>query len=598
MKALAACVMALPFVCFAQGEPGIQPLREFNLQLVAEGHWNPVGIDWDAKGRMWMAITTDDPLKRTTAGRTDSIIIFNGSSIEQRTRFSSSLKPVGGFVFHRDGIIVAEGSQVILLRDTDGDSVADKHEVLLSRLSLTSLRWGMDRWIYGVLSQDGTTRIIRFKPEGGAIETVSEFKAKSASLDFTWDHELFVSRAEGPHISHVGMAEKYFSAPGLSNATSLRKIEDHQMVFPSPTRVESVAASSPVGWQRTTAGIPFSRVAGAMIYEGGAWPERYQGNYYVCDPDLRLIHEDVISRPESPYFEGTRRLDGELLTATLPTFRPHELRFGPDGAMYVLTSSVTPGVKRGLTTPRSPLIARAQPHGAIWRIQHKQARALPPSDPTRLTSALEHPNGWARRTAVRLLAEQRDQTAAAPLDHLALSSRFAPARVSALWTLHHLGALGDSVWTNAITDFHPGVQKNAWLIFAESQKPVTPAIEKIFSKQYKDADERVKLAMLLALSKGPLTSGGRESLLKLFPDLKDVWSKSVVLTMARTAPLDAIKLAFASDKSENFRELVVPLVEQLEDKSVPRVLELTAKHEKAEKLTAAVKAVIAKQHRE
>jgi hypothetical protein len=63
--------------------------------------------------------------------------------------------------------------------------------------------------------------------------------------------------------------------------------------------------------------------------------------------------------------------------------------------------------------------------------------------------------------------------------------------------------------------------------------------------------------------------------------------------------MDVIKLAFASDKSESYRELVVPLVEQLspENNAVSRVLELTRRHDKAEKLTAAVKEVIAKHQR-
>jgi hypothetical protein len=105
--------------------------------------------------------------------------------------------------------------------------------------------------------------------------------------------------------------------------------------------------------------------------------------------------------------------------------------------------------------------------------------------------------------------------------------------------------------------------------------------------------------MLLAVARGPLTPAGRESITKLFPDLKDVWSKSVVLTVARQSPMDAVKFAFSSDKSESYRELVAPLVEQLssENDAVSRLLKLTTKHEKAEKLTATVKEVIAKHQR-
>jgi hypothetical protein len=268
--------------------------------------------------------------------------------------------------------------------------------------------------------------------------------------------------------------------------------------------------------------------------------------------------------------------------------------------MYVLASSVRVD-SNGLIPPRSPTSGRPplRPAGTVWRVQHKQARHLAPPDTTRFSSALEHPNGWVRRTALRLLIERDDKTATTALERLATASRFAHARVAALWALHQFDALNQNVWTNTLEDVHPGVQRNAWLIFAESHAPVTPAVEKIFKDQFKDADERVKLAMLLAMSKGPLTAGARDSITKLFPDLKDPWSRSVVLTIARQSPMDAIKIAFSSDKSENYRELVAPLVEQLssENEAVSRLLKLTTKHEKAEKLTATVKEVIAKHHR-
>jgi putative membrane-bound dehydrogenase-like protein len=617
MKPLAAVyLLLLPIVALAatQRGTGIQPLREFDLQLVAAGKWNPVAIDWDAHGKMWMAATAEDPLQPPRAAKTDSILVFDPSTPGLTRTFCRGLRPVGGFVFHRDGIIASEGSHIVFLRDRNADGVADSREILLSGFGsrrepahVTSLRWGMDGWIYAVLGHgaEGCNTvvgkrsfgsiaggIIRFTADGEAIETVSPFETETGTLDFTWDNELFFSRAQTPHVSHVGMPEKYFSFPGLSNAVSFRKIEDHQTLIPSPTR-------DPARFVQVSPGLPFSRASGAMIYEGGAWPERYHGNYYVCDSALRLIHEDVITRAESVHFEATRRLDGEFLTATMENFRPHGLRFGPDGAMYVLVSSVGVGVNP-LIPARSPTFERPQlrPAGAVWRVQHKQARHLAPPDPARFASALEHPNGWVRRTALRLLIEQKDTAAVSTLDRLATSSRFAHARVAALWALHHFDALTPNIWTNTLEDIHPGVQRNAWLILAESDTPVTPAVEKIFNKQFKDADERVKLAMLLAMAKGPLTPGGRESITKLFPDLKDAWSKSVVLTVSRQSPMDSIKLAFSSDKSENYRELVAPLVEQLSSESdaVSRLLKLTTKHEKAEKLTATVKEVIARHH--
>jgi len=239
----------------------------------------------------------------------------------------------------------------------------------------------------------------------------------------------------------------------------------------------------------------------------------------------------------------------------------------------------------------------------VWRVQHKHPRTLKTADltgasPAELAASLEHPNGWVRETALRILIEEHGVTVAPLLTNLVESSRHAPARVAALWALHRLGALTTEVWTNAITDIHSAVQKTAWLAFAESHKPVTRDVEKIAEKQFKDAEERVRIAILMALSKGPLTVDGRKAVAKLFPDVKDIWSKSALLTIARETPLEVLKIAFASDKSENFRELAVPLVEQLSAQpgGAEKVKELVAKGdpEKTEKLADAVKEALAK----
>jgi putative membrane-bound dehydrogenase-like protein len=622
MKALLAVALSsllMPAaLCARAPDPEISNgfRAEFDLQLVAAGNWNPTAVDWDPRGRMWVTVSRQSLLQPRRLIHTDSILVLDAS---RTGTFCHGLNRIGGLLFHGNDVVVAEGSRIVLLRDMDRDGRADQREVIFSGFGtewqpawLGSFRQGFDGWVYAVLGRGGErcneitgkgwsgqirAGIIRFKCDGTAMETVSSFASESGALDFTRDNELFFSRAEGPHVAHVGMAERYFPVPGLTNASSHRKIEDHQTVL-LRQHDESHRVAVPLTDRS------FKYIAGATIYDGGAWPERYQGNFYVCDPLLRVIHEDVISRAESPYFEATRRLNGEFLIAETPSFCPRELRIGPDGAMYVLVGREEPFSGYG---PRwqSQTQASSGQRGAIWRIQHKQARHFAAPNlvsPTshELAHSLEHPNGWVRRTAARLLTEHSDREAIMLLEEIVRSSRSAPARVSALWCLHRLNALTHTTWTNALEDAHFGIQRNAWLVFAESSRAVTPEIEKIFNREYKDADERVKPAMLLALSKGPLTPGMRETVAKLFPDLKDVWSRSAVLAIAQQTPLDFIKVAFASDKSENFRELVVPLVEELatEKRGLSDLAELTRKHaEKTQKLTAAVREALARTQR-
>ena len=599
-----AWFLAFPFACFAQSSAAIQTQREFDLQVVAEGRWHPLWVDWDAAGRMWLATASQE----AGPSRRGSILVFDKAG-QPLPRKLYSGPVVNAFVFHRDGIVAGTGSGAVWLRDADGDGAAETKQPLFSSGPLSNLREGLDGWIYACAGEryERLSRIVRFRPNETSFQTLATMPGATVAFDISWERELFFSRPEGPHLSHVGMFQRYFGSGGISNAAPHRKVEDHAHAWgATPRAISSLAsiAGSVTPAQPFVAavpGTPFQRVSGLCIYEGGAWPERFHGNSYVCDPELHLVHEDVISRPESAYFEGTQRTAGEFISSADASFHPSSVRYGPDGALYILGSHEPPGMLavRG----RSAGLLGAMPYGRVWRVQHKHPRTLKTVDltgalPAELATSLEHPNGWVRETALRLLIDEHGVTVTPRLTNLLQSSRHAPARVAALWGLHRLGALTTEAWTNAISDIHSAVQKTAWLAFAESQDAVTRDIEKIVEKQFKDAEERVRIAMLMALSKGPLTADGRKAVAKLFPDVKDIWSKSALLTIARETPLEVLKVAFGSDKSENFRELAVPLVEQLsaQPDGEEKVKALVAKSdpEKTEKLTAAVKEALAK----
>ena len=595
--------LALPFSCFAQSSPAIQTQREFGLQVVAEGRWHPAWIDWDAAGRMWLATASQGG-----SPRRGSILVFDKAGHPPRKFYTGPA--VNAFVFHRDGIVAGTGLGAVWLRDADGDGVAETKQALFSSGPLSNLREGFDGWIYACAGEryERVSRLVRFKPNETSFQTLATIPGGTVAFDISWERELFFSRPEGPHLSHVGLFQRYLGGGGISNSAPHRKVEDHAHAWgtmPRASGISTVASIAGSGASQpfvpAVPNVPFQRASGLCIYEGGAWPERFHGNSYVCDPELHLVHEDVISRPESAYYEGTQRTAGEFISSADASFHPTAVRYGPDGALYILESHEPPELlaARG----RSAGLLSVMPYGRVWLVQHKHPRTLRVVDligasPAELAASLEHPNGRVRETALRRLIGEHGVVVAPLLTNLLQSSRHAPARVAALWGLHRLGALTTEVWTNAITDIHSAVQKTAWLAFAESPEPVTRHVEKIVEKQFKDAEERVRIAMLMALSKGPLTADGRKAVAKLFPDVKDIWSKSALLTIARETPFEVLKIAFASDKSENFRELAVPLVEQLsvQPSGEERVKELVAKSdpEKTEKLTAAVKEALAK----
>ena len=570
---------------------------EFDLTLVAAEPMvvKPICLDWDPRGRMWVAVTPEYPFKQDKSPNKDGILILEDTDgdgrMDKRATFYEGLNLVTSFVFYRDGVIVSQAPQILFIRDTNGDGKADKREVLFSGFGtydthavINNLRHGLDGWIYGCQGYSGTEStnivnslgrkfgkigngIFRFKPDGSAIEQVSSYNGNSWGIDFSWDGELFFSKANGPHISHVVMPERYLSLGKLGNATSDKSIEDHRQVNPifSDRRHEYVQVA-PVG--------EFTAASGCTIYQGGAWPEKYHGSHFVCEPTVHIVHEDILTRAESPTFEATRRDDAEFLAGSDLWFRPIHTRVGPDGALYLLdfyNQAISHNDIRGIAHGKGNAAVRPDrdhAHGRIWRIQHIQARrnpvpALATAAPGDLVRALQHPNAWVRWTAQRLLVEKPELSVAPQLVSL-LTNRVTYAKIHALWTLHHWNALADANLIAAITNAHPSVQNNALRIVSELRAEPSSNVVAAVVKQLKDTSERTRLDALLALTQWPPHKDTISAVHKLFSDLKDAkesWTKSAILGIARRAPTNFIRASFASDKSENYRELVAPLVE-------------------------------------
>ena len=485
----------------------IKVQSDFTLQLVAaEPLLNkPISLDWDSAGRLWIAETPEYPFRRTASGPTrDRISILvdadSDGSMERKTVFHEGLHLVTSLVFHRDGVIVAQAPDILWLRDTDGDGKADKTTRLFTGFGtndthavLSNLRRGLDGWIYGtvgysrgdIFSGDRkkpfgkiTDGVFRFRPDGSAMEQVSSKASNTWGVDLAPDGEIFFSQANGNHINHVVLPESALARGRVTGTASFKTIEDHKRAFPlREAGQQAYAQIDFVGG--------FTAASGACLYDGGAWPEKYNRAFLVTEPTLNLVHLDFL-RPDGVSYVASRdaaHADAEFLASTDLWFRPIHVRVGPDGALYLLDFYNQAAVHNDPRGPRHDPLSNAairpdrdRYFGRIWRIQHRDAKKLPPAalakaGTEQLAAALAHPNGWTRATAARLLVEKNDPATAEALQPLVRSLGFRgldEAKAAALWLLHQLGQLEHAVLTEAIaTDGKPIIQKNALRIAAE-----------------------------------------------------------------------------------------------------------------------------------
>ena len=163
----------------------------------------------------------------------------------------------------------------------------------------------------------------------------------------------------------------------------------------------------------------FTAAAGCAVYDGGAWPDKWRYAYFTGEPTLNLVHQQFVTPDGVSY--TTRKEPGREQTEFMRSrdlwFRPIETRVGPDGALYVVdfyNQAVIHNDTRGpLHGPANAAVRPDRDHyfARIWKVQHKQARKLPPPSlnrrdlPSLLRAMDTHPNAQVKLTAWRLAQE-------------------------------------------------------------------------------------------------------------------------------------------------------------------------------------------------
>ena len=601
---------------------------EFNLSLVASEPLieKVISLDWDPKGRLWVAETPEYPNGRAI-NRNDSPIYPDRAAHPDRYRGDKEDRPahdriswledsngdgrmdkkhifadfehgvpgglelVTSLVFYKDGVIVAQAPDILWIRDTNGDGVADKVQVLYTGFGtgdthavINNFRWGMDGWIYSAIgysagnpkSPDGrdfgrvTAGIIRFKPDGSMLEQVASGSCNTWGFDFAPDGEMFYTTATcGEHLLHIVMPEKILARGNVGGLRASAVIPDHQKVFPA------VQHTRPPYIQIDWVGM-FTAAAGSCIYNGGAWPERFNGTHFLSEPTVNLVHNDWLKPDGVTYVAGKEpgREEAEFIAGADLWFRPIHTRVGPDGALYLVdfynqaaihndTRGPAHGAHNAATRPD-----RDHHFGRIWRVQHREAKKLPPyqldpKNPASLVKALEHPNGWVRGTAQRLLSEGSGTRASAALAKTVKSGPTSFARVNALWTLNNLGTLEQSLLRAALDDKDAVLRRNTLRLVGAREINNDAAQRKAVLAGVNDPDPCVRLNALIALGSFNASSETARAVIAVWPHLKDNYLQSAAVGVAAKDPLLFVEASFKEKDPESVAPLVSHVVRLL-----------------------------------
>ena len=482
----------------------------FRVELVAAEPLvrSPVAMDFDEDGRLYVAEFPEynqyaNPNGSKERGRIKLLEDTDGDGrYDKATVFADDLDSPVAVACWDGGVFVGVVPDLWYFKDTDGDGKADvKRKVLTGfdrdkagEAMLNSFRWGPDNRFHIATGLAGGNlrpadqpdakpvlvrrQNIRFDPRTGTFEPTSGGGQHGMTLD-DWG-DTFVCDNSNP-IKHLAYDARYAARNPFVVAPSPVVDVNAAGRYPNLVRI-----SPPEPWREARTrlrkdklvpgsdegGKPFGFFTGATgvtVYRGDAFPPEFRGNVFVGEVANNLVYRAKLE-PKGLSWSAVRAEAGrEFLASKDVWFRPVQFANGPDGTLYVV-DMYREIIEGAAFLPPQLLklvdVAGGIDRGRIYRIVPDGFKTPKPprlgtAATAELVALLEHPNGWHRDTAARLLYERQDKGAVVGLRKLAAGSKSPVARMHALYAIRGLKSLTSGDVIPALADADSRVREHA-----------------------------------------------------------------------------------------------------------------------------------------
>jgi mono/diheme cytochrome c family protein/glucose/arabinose dehydrogenase len=510
----------------------------YHLELVASEPLvqDPVVMDWDADGRLWVVempgfvqdLATPEP-NMDPIGR---VVVLedtdNDGRMDRRTVFADGLVLARALKVLDHGVLVAEPPNLWLMHDADGDLRMDTRELVTNLYgrregrveeNANDLHWGLDNWIHTADSD------IFLRLKNGRFEVQKTLLRGEWGV--THDDAGRIYRNTNESALHVDFVPtSYF----MRNPNLTRTRGSYEALGDDDDAINTVWPSRPnpgtnrayqTGIDRPDGSlVKFTSVCAPLVYRGDRLPADLYGNVFVAEPAANVVSRIILS-DDGTTLRARKAYDhAEFLSSTDERFRPVYLSNAPDGTLYIVD------MYRGVIQQRADVTQYLRDHilthklerptglGRIYRVVHETTRrdterGLSKASPAGLVALLSHANGWRRDTAQQLLVERGDKSIVPDLINVARGEADWRARLHALWTLDGMDAIAPDTVTKALEDPSRDVRVAAIRIAERWLADGNPGVRSAVLKRLDDTDWAVREQ--LAASLGSLPPGPRET---------------------------------------------------------------------------------------
>ena len=512
-------------------EPGLRVNLFASEPMVA----NPIHMNFDAAGRLWVVTSPIYPQVLPGQEATDKVVVLedtdgDGVADRQVVFADDLLIPTGVLPGDpskpgRLAAYVANSTELLHLEDTDGDGRADRRRVVLSGFGtedthhiLHTFRWGPDGLMYMhqsiyIHSHIETPWGVRRLYAGG----IWRFRPDNLKLD------VF---ARG-FVNTWGLA---FDDWGQSFATDGAYGEGINYVFPDAA---FVAAQNV---KRTLRGLNPGepKHCGLERIDGSHVPESWRGSLIAHDFRGNRVNRFAISELNSGYVS---RKQPDPLSSDNRAFRPVDVKMGPDGAIYI-ADWYDPIIQHGEVDFRDP--RRDKQHGRIWRLSFPDRPLVPrinlEAAPLQvLVDSLRSPEPWVRLHAKLQMRERFAREAPAALSLAwerldAKSPGFERDRLEILWAFQTLDQPQAALLGAVLSSAEPRARAAAVRVLSQWSDRV-PAAGSSLATLAVDEHPRVRLEAVNALRR----LGGGASVMAAMRALEKPVDGSLDYALAITA---------------------------------------------------------------
>lgn len=470
---------------------------------------NPLQMAFDARGRLWVVTMPSFP--HTVPGEQpgDKVLILEDTNRDGRadtcTVFAGGFDALDGLAFHERGVIVSEQPRLLLLADTDGNGTADTRTELLRGIDVTDSHHGgmvaTDPLGY-VIFCDGVFHRSQFETPFGVVRGID---ATTYRLD--------------PASGRIGLEMQNMTPnPWKVAFDSYGNLFQR---FGGGHVLEALALTwTPLGVYQgygTNTVLNYGKGSALGVISSPNFPEEFQQGLASAVLLGRYVVSITALKADAGPMSGAKRLD--VLSSTNSTFRPVDVEFGFDGALYVsdFSSLIIGHAQHAMRDPQWN-----HERGRIWRVVNTGRPVV--TDWPRIEGAsvpellrlLTHSQNIVRnhvRIALRKVGAKVVPAIDAWMASAASASTASDqARLEASWVLAALGEIRPA-WKEALSRSEDARFRAAAVQLIRLTAERWPDAVSLLSRAAGDSHPRVRMAVINAVSHLRVTEPKYEAVL-------------------------------------------------------------------------------------